>query len=63
LDCYQHLAAQAPSRLKPKGWLLVEIGYQQAEAVTALLTHAGLNNVFVREDYSGQPRVVGGRLS
>ncbi len=61
LDCYQRLADQAASRLKPKGWLLVEIGYQQAEAVKTIFAAAGLINIFVREDYSGQPRVVGGQ--
>lgn len=63
LDCYQKLAAQAPDRLKPNGWLLVEIGYEQADTVKALLLTVGLNDIFVREDYSGQPRVVGGRLN
>ncbi|RLB76165.1 MAG: peptide chain release factor N(5)-glutamine methyltransferase [Deltaproteobacteria bacterium] len=61
LECYQHLADQAISRLKTGGWLLVEIGYQQAEAVKELLAAAGLVNVFVRDDYSAQPRVVGGQ--
>lgn len=61
LECYQQLAVQAPSRLKTGGWLLVEIGYQQAEAVKELLAAAGLVNVFVRDDYSSQPRVVGGQ--
>ncbi len=61
LECYQQLAAQAPSRLKTGGWLLVEIGYQQAEAVKELLAASGLVNVFVRDDYSSQPRVVGGQ--
>lgn len=61
LECYQQLAAQAPSRLKTGGWLLVEIGYQQAEAVKELLAASGLVNVFVRDDYSAQPRVVGGQ--
>jgi release factor glutamine methyltransferase len=63
LECYQLLTAQAPSRLKPGGWLLVEIGYQQAEAVRQLFAAAGLEEIFVRADYAGNPRVVGGCLS
>ena len=63
LDCYQKLAAQAPTRLIPGGWLLVEIGYQQAPAVQQLFATAGLQDVFLRNDYAGQPRVVGGRLA
>lgn len=60
LDCYRKLVGQALSHLKPGGWLLVEIGCQQAEAVSQLLTDVGLQDVFVRDDYAGQPRVVGG---
>jgi len=62
LDCYQKLVTQAASRLKPDGWLLVEIGYTQREAVQDLFVAAGLSEVFVRHDYAGQPRVVGGCL-
>ncbi len=61
LKCYQQLAEQAGHRLKTHGWLLVEIGYEQADAVKALFSNAGLKNIFVREDYSGHPRVVGGQ--
>ena len=60
LECYRKLAEQASSRLIPGGWLLVEIGYQQAETVSQLFKSAGLQDVFVRDDYAGQPRVVGG---
>jgi len=63
LICYRQLTQQAPSRLKPNGWLLVEIGYQQAEAVMALFVAVGLTDLFIREDYSGHPRVIGGRSS
>ncbi len=62
LECYQHLTNQVRSCLKPEGWLLVEIGYQQADAVEALFVAAGLKHVFIRKDYSGQPRVVGGQV-
>lgn len=61
LGCYQQLAAQADSRLKSGGWLLLEVGYQQADSVQELLIAAGLSNLFIRKDYSGQPRVVGGQ--
>lgn len=60
LDCYVKLTGQVASHLKPGGWLLVEIGYQQAEKVQQLFLAAGLQDVFVRDDYAGQPRVVGG---
>jgi len=60
LDCYHKLTGQAQDRLTSGGWLLVEIGYRQAQAVSELFTTAGLQDVFVRDDYAGQPRVVGG---
>lgn len=60
LACYRLLADQACDCLAPGGWLLVEIGSSQADAVQQLFVAAGLNDVYVREDYAGQPRVVGG---
>ncbi len=62
LEAYRKLAQQT-DRLLPGGWLLVEIGYRQAEAVQGLFAAAGLTDIYLRHDYAGQPRVVGGRLS
>jgi release factor glutamine methyltransferase len=45
----------------PGGWLLVEIGCRQSEAVRQLFAEAGLSEIFVRNDYADRPRVVGGR--
>ncbi len=63
LDCYRKLASQAPEHLHPGGWLLVEIGYRQASEVQQLFSAAGLKEIFIRDDYAGQPRVVGGCLN
>ena len=62
LYCYQELARQASTRLQPGGWLVVECGSTQTEAVSRLFNEAGLIDTFVRKDYSGLPRVVGGLL-
>ena len=62
LDFYRALVCQAPALLADRGWLLVEVGYGQAEAVSEMFAAAGLTEIFVRDDYSGTPRVVGGRL-
>lgn len=59
LDPYRSLARQAASLLLPGGWLLVEVGATQAEAVAVLFRAAGLQQDFVRHDYGGLPRVVG----
>jgi release factor glutamine methyltransferase len=61
LDCYRALCRQAQSKLQPGGWLLVEVGIDQAEAVKQLFVATGLTEVYSREDYAGVPRVVGGR--
>lgn len=61
LDCYRHLAGQAPHLLVSGGWLLVEVGLGQAAAVKDLFTAVGLDQTFLRKDYAGIPRVVGGQ--
>jgi len=63
LDCYRHLARQAPGCLRSGGWLLLEVGAGQDNAVRDLLDRAGLTETFCRADYAGIGRVVGGRLS
>lgn len=61
LDCYRTLVAQAQKCLSAGGWMLLEVGLGQAEAVQQLLIEAGLIEVFCRNDYAGVARVVGGR--
>ena len=61
LSAYRLLAVQARALLKPGGWLLLEVGINQAAAVTELLRAAGLVEIFTRADYAGVARVVGGQ--
>ena len=56
LDFYRVLAAKATSRLKQHGLLVLEIGYNQGEAVKALLCEKF--DVLVLKDYSGNDRIV-----
>jgi release factor glutamine methyltransferase len=58
----QHICLQAPAFLTASGWLWLEHGYQQAEAVQQLLQAAGFTEVSSRRDYAGQWRISGGRL-
>jgi release factor glutamine methyltransferase len=53
------IIAQAPSYLKPGGWLMLEIGAGQHAAVRDILRQAGryANPVFLK-DYSGHRRVL-----
>ena len=53
----------APDHLVPGGWLLLEHGYDQAEAVRALLAARGFLEVQSWRDLAGIERVSGGRLS
>jgi release factor glutamine methyltransferase len=55
------IAAAAPAHLDPGGWLLLEHGWDQAEAVRALLAAAGLADVGSRRDLGGHWRCSGGR--
>jgi release factor glutamine methyltransferase len=54
------LIAGAPAHLHPGGWLLLEHGYRQGEAVRALLHQAGFGQVATRRDLAGLERVSGG---
>lgn len=58
LDFYRKLAEQAPQHLKSGGFLALEIGQGQADAVTALLQGAGFDDITVLQDYAGIERVV-----
>ena len=51
----------APAHLEPGGWLLLEHGYDQAEAVRALLGARGFTEVQSWRDLAGIERVSGGR--
>ena len=61
LEAYRRIAVQAVQILSPDGWLLVEVGIDQATVVSALFRAAGLTEVLQRDDYAGIPRVVMGR--
>jgi release factor glutamine methyltransferase len=56
LDVIRRLIPQSREALRPGGWLLIEIGYTQAEAVRALL--GGWHSVHTVADLSGIARVV-----
>jgi len=54
LDIYRRLIPQARTVLKPDGWLLLEIGHGQRDALAQLL--AGWNEVSFIDDLQGIPR-------
>lgn len=59
LDDIRQIIGQAPSRLVPGGWLLLEHGWDQAAAVQALLRNAGFAEVQSRQDLAGTERCTG----
>ena len=61
LDDLRTLIAQAPARLAPGGWLLLEHGHDQASAVRALLQAQGFIKVQSRDDLAGIARCSGGQ--
>lgn len=61
LDDLRSIIAQAPAHLAPGGWLLLEHGHDQVEAVAALLQQAGLAQVQSRKDLAGIVRCSGGQ--
>ena len=56
------IAAGARGRLRAGGRLLFEHGWQQAEAVQAILQQAGFDDIQTRTDLEGRARCTGGRL-
>ena len=61
LDAIRNIVRQTPSHLKPSGWLLLEHGWWQGEAVRALLDAAGFAEVATVPDLEGRDRVSLGR--
>ena len=49
------------ARAHGAGWLLLEHGWNQADAVHNLLSQAGFTNIETRRDLHGQTRCTGGR--
>lgn len=58
---YREIIGQASEYLYPGGMLFLEIGCEQAEAVTELMKNAGYRDVTVCKDLAGHDRVVSGR--
>ena len=55
------IVAGAAPHLAPGGWLLLEHGFEQAEAVATLLARAGFEAIGHRQDLAGHRRCTGAR--
>ena len=60
---YRRIVDEARKYLLPGGYLIFEIGYDQAEDVTGLMRRAGYAGIQVKKDLAGLDRVVYGRYS
>lgn len=61
LSDLRQIIAAAPAHLQTGGWLLLEHGYDQAEAVRQLLREQGFESVSSRDDLASIQRCSGGR--
>lgn len=62
LEFYERIVREAPAHLAPGGALVVEHGYDQAEAVRAIFVAGGFANVTLVHDLAKNPRVTFGVL-
>ena len=51
----------AAEKLRPGGWLLMEMGYNQSKIVQEIVSGFKFHEIEVFDDYAGIPRVVRGR--
>jgi release factor glutamine methyltransferase len=61
LDAVRLIAGEGAAHLKPRGWLLLEHGFDQGSAVRSLLGGGRLSGVFTAVDLEQRERVSGGR--
>lgn len=61
LDFYRKIAGQVKDYLNPGGYVYMEIGYDQGEAVSELMRNAGFTEVEVIKDLARNDRVVKGK--
>ncbi|BET62693.1 peptide chain release factor N(5)-glutamine methyltransferase [Yersinia pseudotuberculosis] len=57
------IVSQAPGYLEPGGWLMLEHGWQQANAVQERLKNSGFSAVMTCKDYGNNDRVTLGQWS
>lgn len=62
LSTVRRLVRGGLRRLRPDGWLILEIGSGQDVKVQELFERSGYRDVFLRRDLAGLPRIVGGRV-
>lgn len=62
LAFYRRIADQAPDYLREGGWLLMEIAFDQGQAVRQMLSDGPFEEIEIIQDLSGRDRVLKGRM-
>jgi release factor glutamine methyltransferase len=62
LDAIRAIVSSAPRFLKKGGWLVLEIGHDQAKAVLKLLAASGFGDAMVRKDLQGHDRIATAKM-
>lgn len=62
LAFYRRIAGQAPDYLREGGWLLMEIAFDQGQAVWQMLSDGPFEEIEIIQDLSGRDRVLKGRM-
>lgn len=57
LDAYREIISQAAEWLATDGWLVLEIGHQQGDAVRELLARNSFKQIEIRQDLAGRDRI------
>jgi release factor glutamine methyltransferase len=60
LGVLRRIVAGAPRVLRPGGWLLLEIGEDQAGPLASLMAAEGFSGIRARRDLNGVERYIGG---
>ncbi len=63
LDAYRAIVPGAREHLVADGWLVLEIGADQGDAVRSLLTGAGYADISIRPDLAGHDRIAVARVT
>ena len=63
LDDIRTICAQAPDYLNNGGWLMIEHGYNQKQAIQRIFLAAGFSDIHTQKDYGDNDRVTLGRLT
>ncbi|MGD8569176.1 MAG: peptide chain release factor N(5)-glutamine methyltransferase [Gammaproteobacteria bacterium] len=62
LDDIREIIRKAPAHLKPGGWLILEHGYNQGDAVVELFNQNGFTHVLCYPDYAERERAAVGQM-